>query len=135
MTSLKYIIQYRTLWSLNVELVYEKKNGALVFSGSRKIPTLGSSVCRALRLGVFYPTEHQWWILFVSHTCTRTNPSLAARRSVTSLKCKNDVNMSHLCVFRIFWKNFSCFSNVKKILILAPLLNLVVSKNYNQLFV
>ena len=42
-TSPTNIILYRTLWSLNLELVYEKKNGSLVFSGSRKIPTLWST--------------------------------------------------------------------------------------------
>ena len=40
MTSPTDIIKYGTLWSLNVELVYEKKNRSLVFSGSREIPTL-----------------------------------------------------------------------------------------------
>ena len=44
MTSPTDIILYRTLLSLNFELVYEKKNRSLVFSDSRKIPTLGSTV-------------------------------------------------------------------------------------------
>ena len=43
MTSPTYIILCRTVQSL-LELVYEKKNQLLVFSGSRKIPTLGSIV-------------------------------------------------------------------------------------------
>ena len=44
MTSPKDIIQYRTVQSLNMELVYEKNNRSLAFCGSRKMPTLGSTV-------------------------------------------------------------------------------------------
>ena len=44
MTSPTHIIVYRTVRSVNVELVYEKKNRPLVFSGSRKISTLASTV-------------------------------------------------------------------------------------------
>ena len=38
---------------------------------------------------------------------------LATHWSVTSLYCLNYITMSHQSVFRIFWKSFSCFSNIK----------------------
>ena len=48
-TNKNYTVLYRTV------VVYEKKNRSLVFSGSRKIPTLGSTVHRKTRQ-VSFPT-------------------------------------------------------------------------------
>ena len=49
-TNRYYAVLYRTV------VVYEKKNKSLVFSGSRKIPTLGSSVQWEIQQASF-PTE------------------------------------------------------------------------------
>ena len=46
-TNKYYTVLYRTV------VVYEKKNRSLVFSGSRKIPTLGSTVQRETRQASF----------------------------------------------------------------------------------
>ena len=71
--------------SLNVELVYEINNLSLLFSGSRKIqnPRVHRFVenstilvshwnCGPQGWDFSVPTELQWWILFISHTCTST---------------------------------------------------------------
>ena len=53
--------------SLNVELVYEKKNKSLVFGGSRKIPTLGSTVQWETRQASFPTgTVGPWVGIFLS---------------------------------------------------------------------
>ena len=44
MTTPTDIILYCTVWPLNIEFVDEKKNRSLVFSGSRKMLTLGATV-------------------------------------------------------------------------------------------
>ena len=57
----------------------------------------------------------------VSHTpipalkIKKNSRTLATRQSVTSMLCLKDVTMSHLSVFRIFWKSFSSFSNINEV--------------------
>ena len=64
-------IKYVTVRSLNVDLVYEKKNRSLVFSGSRKIPTLGSTIQWETRQASFPTgTVGPWVGIFLSPLST-----------------------------------------------------------------
>ena len=114
-----HIILYRTIQSLKVELVYEKKNGSLVFSGSRKIPTLWSYVQWETRqatfpsgtvdpgVGIFLSplnTNDGFYLCHIPHT------NLWESNILVMLKWGNHV-MSHLSVFRNFLKPF--FLNIK----------------------
>ena len=62
-----------------------------------------------------YPCE-----IVLSHTpipalgkIKKNSSTLAARRFVMSLLCYRDVTLSHLSIFRIFWKSFSYFFQYK----------------------
>ena len=125
MTSSTEIKVYRTVRSLNLEFVYEKKNRSLVFSGSRKIQTLGSIVQWETRQASFPTGTVGTWIwIFLSHLDTndgfclshipvpalgkdKNDQSHAGRTLIRDvIVLLNDATMSHLSVFRIVWKAF-----------------------------
>ena len=121
------ITQYCTVRSWYMR----KKNRSLVFSGSRKIPTLGSTVqwetrqasyptgTVGPRVGIFLSPLNTNDGFYLSHIPKRARGKdkknrtagrmLASRRSVTS-----NVTMSHICVFRVFWKSFTFQYNDKE---------------------
>ena len=109
---------------------------SLVFSGSRKIPTLGSTVqwetrqasCPTgtvgPRIGIVLSPLNTNDAFYLSHPPVpalgknkkKTNSrTLAARRSVTSLLYQNDVTMWYFSVFRIFRKSFFKFSIINEV--------------------
>ena len=126
-TNKYYTVLYRTV------VVYEKKNRSLVFSGSRKIPTLGSIIQWETRQASFLTgTVGPWVGIFLSPLNTNDGfylshtpiPALgkdkkkrtAARRPHAGRTSIRDVivmfkwrTMSHLSDFRIFWKLFHVF--------------------------
>ena len=122
-TNKYYTVLYRTV------VVYEKKNRSLVFSGSRKIPTLGSTVpwetrqasfptgMVGPRVGIFLSPLNTNDGFYLSLTLVPAqgrdqNKQLhvgrthAARLCVASLSCKNDVTMSNCSVLRTFLEVF-----------------------------
>ena len=107
-------------------MVYEKKNRSFVFSGSRKIPTLGSTIqwetwqasfptgTVGPRVGIFLSPLNTNDGFYLSH---KPVPALgkdknnekphAGRTSIRDvILCKNDVTMSYLSFFRIFLEVF-----------------------------
>ena len=130
MTSPTDIILYRTVQSLDLEVVYEKKKRPCLFSGSRKFPTLSSTVHwnlaslvshwnagRALGLGFFCP---HWTPMMDSiyltnailprlsregyvHLLYWNTCTLSSSDVIVMLKCHHQVKL-YLSVFSDFWK-------------------------------
>ena len=116
-------------------MVYEKKNRSLVFSGSRKIPTRGSTVqwetrqasfptgTVGPRVGIFLSPLNTNDGFYLSHTLVpalgKDKKNEQQHAGLTSIRdvivMLNDVTMSHLSVFRIFWKSFPHFSNINEV--------------------
>ena len=123
-TNKYYTVLYRTV------MVYEKKNRSLVFSGSRKIPTLGSTVqwetrqasfptgTVGPRVGIFLSPLNTNDGFYLSHTPVPDKEKDIKKNEQPHAGCMsirdviimlNDVTMSHLSEFRIFWKSFFLF--------------------------
>ena len=87
---------------LNVELVYEKKNRSLLFSGSRKIPNLGSIV-QWLTQQASFPTgiEGPWVGIFLSPLYTYDRFYLSYIPEPTFGKDKK----SNRCLLKDKWRH------------------------------
>ena len=94
-TNKYYTVLYRTV------VVYEKKNRSLVFSGSRKIPTLGSTV--------------QWETRQASFPTGTVGPRVGI--FLSPLNTNDGFYLSHSLLTQLtFWNNYLTKTNNKNVL-------------------